>query len=74
LANVAIGLFLCFVVVVAPQILPVRLKDPALILSSADSLIRFMVLPLLGVLLLRIGAALAVPYRHIHARSRFSAA
>jgi hypothetical protein len=48
LANVAIGLFLFFVVVVAPQSLPIRLKDPALILSSADSLIRFMVLPLLG--------------------------
>lgn len=71
LANVAIGLFLFFVVVVAPQILPIRLKDPAWILSSADSLTRFMFLPLLGLLLVRIGAALAVPYRRVHARSRF---
>ena len=70
-ANVAIGLFLFFVVVVAVQILPIRLKDPAWILSSADSLTRFMFLPLVGLLLLRIGAALAVPYRRIHARSRF---
>lgn len=70
-ANVAIGLFLFFVVVVAAQILPIRLKDPAWILSSADSLTRFMFLPLVGMLLLRIGAALAVPYRRIHARSRF---
>jgi hypothetical protein len=70
-ANVAIGLFLFFVVVVAAQILPIRLQDPAWILSSADSLTRFMFLPLVGMLLLRIGAALAVPYRRIHARSRF---
>jgi hypothetical protein len=70
-ANVAIGLFLFFVVVVAAQILPIRLKDPAWILSSADSLTRFMFLPLVGMLLLRIGAALAVPYPRIHARSRF---
>lgn len=70
-ANVAIGLFLFFLVVVAPQILPIRLQDPAWILSSADSLTRFMFLPLVGLLLLRIGAALAVPYRRIHARSRF---
>jgi hypothetical protein len=70
-ANVAIGLFLFFVVVVAAQILPIRLKDPAWILSSADSLTRFMFLPLVGMLLLRIGAALAVPYRRVHARSRF---
>jgi len=70
-ANVAIGLFLFFLVVVAAQILPIRLQDPAWILSSADSLTRFMFLPLVGMLLLRIGAALAVPYPRIHARSRF---
>jgi hypothetical protein len=71
LANVAIGLFLFFVVVVAPQIVPIRLNDPAWVLSSADSLTRFMFYPLVGLLLLRIGAALAVPYRRVHARSRF---
>jgi hypothetical protein len=71
LANVAIGLFLSFLVVVGSLILPIRLQDPSWILSSADSLTRFIFLPLVGLLLLRIGAALAVPYRRIHTSSRF---
>ena len=68
LANVAIGLFLIFIVVVTFQILPIRLLDPAWILTFADSVCKAVLIPLVGLLLFHGAAALASPYLRIHAR------
>jgi hypothetical protein len=68
LANVAIGLFLIFIDIVTFQILPIRLLDPAWILIFADSVCNHMLLPLVGLLLFQIDAALASPSLRVHAR------
>jgi hypothetical protein len=71
LADAAIGLFLLFIVLVAFDIFPLRIKDSAWMLSFATTLCNTMLFPLAGLMVLHLGAALATPNEHVHARRRF---
>ena len=71
LANVALGLFLIYLVLVAYEIFPIRIKDPAWMLSFASTVCNYMLFPLAGLVFLHISAAIAAPNHRLHARRRY---
>jgi uncharacterized membrane protein (DUF485 family) len=71
LADTALGLFLIFIVLVAFDIFPLRIKDSAWMLSFATTVCNTMLFPLAGLLFLHLAAALATPNEPMHARRRF---
>jgi hypothetical protein len=71
LADAALGLFLIFVVIVAFDIFPLRIKDPAWMLTFATTVCNTMLFPLAGLLFLHLAAALATPNEPMHARRRY---
>lgn len=71
LADAAIGLFLLFLVLVAFDIFPLRIKESPWMLGFATTLCNTMLFPLAGLIFLHLAAALATPNEHVHARRRF---
>ena len=71
LADVAIGLFLIFIVLVGFDSFPLRIKDPNWVLTTARNLCNTMLFPLVGMVLLHLAGALATPNEPVHARRRY---